>query len=102
MLKAKVIQNDNGQSILLPKEFQLNQEELFVNESGGVVFLWPTNDRWLPFKQTAGTFPDDFMEDRNNKIYDPWLPLRLSIGKMPEDFMEDRNQPMLYPERVQF
>lgn len=93
MLKAKVIQNDKGQAILLPKEFQVNQEELFLNESDGVVFLCPTNDQKLTFEKTAGIFSENFLEERNNRNYDPWLPLRLSIGQMSEDFMEERNQP---------
>ena len=75
MLKAKVFQSDKGQAILLPDGFNLNDnEEMFINESGGIVFLWPAND--------------------SCPVADPWLPLRLSIGKMPPDFMEEREQPL--------
>ena len=68
MLKAKVFESDKGQAILIPKEFHTDQKELFFNDMGGVYVFWPTNDRWLPFKQTAGTFPEDFMNDREQPM----------------------------------
>lgn len=67
-LKAKVIQTKDGQALLLPAEFQTNRKELLVEKNDDVFVFWPEDDYWLPFKQVAGTFPEDFMEDREQPM----------------------------------
>ena len=76
MLKAEIIECDEGQAILLPESLRTNRTEFYINASGSHFILAPVDD--------------------------PGRPLRQVLGKFPEDFMEDRNQPMSYPEREPF
>ncbi|MBQ3646687.1 MAG: hypothetical protein IJM82_04325 [Synergistaceae bacterium] len=68
MLKAKVFQSDKGTAILIPDELRTKQTEMNMNGFGNFFALWPTNDPWYPIKQTAGTFPEDFMTDREQPV----------------------------------
>jgi len=76
MLKVKVIQSDKGQVILLPDSMRTKRNEFGLKDSEDFFVLSPVEDPWRPVKQVIGTFP--------------------------ENFMEDRNQPMLYSEREPF
>ena len=68
-MKTKFIETDQGQAILIPEDFRIeNPEEVLINESGGVYMVWPVKDPLLPLKQSIGQIPDDFMEDRNQPM----------------------------------
>jgi len=78
MATVKILQSDMNEAILiLPASLHTEQKELFMDKLGEDGFI---------------IFPAD----------DPLYPARETVGTFPENFMEDRNQPMLYPERVQF
>ena len=64
MLTAKVFRCGNSQAIRIPKELQTDEKEFIVRKSGNCLFLIPVDDPWLPLRQLSGTFPQDFMSDR--------------------------------------
>ncbi len=64
MTTAKVFQSGNSQAFRIPKEMQTTRKELFIRRVGEVYVLYPTDDPWLPLRQVIGSFPDDFMNDR--------------------------------------
>ena len=68
MLKAKVFQTDKGQAILLPKSLKTQRKEFGISENGDFFILAPVEDPMRPFRQIIGTFPEDFMEDRNQPM----------------------------------
>ena len=76
MQTAKVFQSGNSQAIRIPKELQTNMKEFNIQKIGAGYILFPKDD--------------------------PWFPLRNSIGTLPDDFLEDRGQPAKLPEREDF
>ena len=74
MLTAKVFQSGNSQAIRVPKEAQTDQKEYNITKIGNCLILSPTEDPWYPLRLTMGTFPDDFMDERDQPM----------IGDIPE------------------
>ena len=70
MLTAKVFQSGNSQAIRIPKEVQTDQKEFTIRKFGDCYILYPTDDPWYPLRQVIGTFPDDFMDDRDQPLID--------------------------------
>ena len=70
MAMAKIIQSDTDEAIIiLPKSLHTEQKELFIDKLGEDGFiLFPPDDPLYPAKQVVGTFPEDFMEDRNQPM----------------------------------
>lgn len=62
MKKAKVLRN--GQMVMLPTEFRLEDTEVYVKKSGSIVHLIPRTDCWDSLLQSLEKFSDDFMEKR--------------------------------------
>ena len=68
MLTAKVFQSGNSQAVRIPKEVHTEQTEFNIAKFGNCYLLYPVNDPWAPFRETAGTFPADFLEDRDQPM----------------------------------
>ena len=71
MAKAEILFSDNDDKaiLILPKSFHTEFKELEIDQLGPNGFLlFPPDDTLYPAKETAGTFPDDFMEDRNQPM----------------------------------
>ncbi len=64
MQTARVFQSGNSQAIRIPKEFRTDKEEFYIRRIGEGYFIFPVDDPWFPLRMTVGTFPEDFMEDR--------------------------------------
>jgi antitoxin VapB len=66
MLTTKVFRSGNSQAIRIPKEYQIDGEELYINKIGNAIVIFPKNDPWDLFKKSLADFSDDyFMEGRN-------------------------------------
>ncbi|MDR2842912.1 MAG: type II toxin-antitoxin system VapB family antitoxin [Spirochaetaceae bacterium] len=63
MLKTKVFQSGNSQAVRIPKEYHIDEKELFVNRIGNTIILFPEDDPWRLFKQSLGEFSTDFFDD---------------------------------------
>jgi antitoxin VapB len=61
MLTAKIIKSENSQAVLLPKEYQLDTEEVSINRIGNVIMMVPKSDPWSGFsegiREMGGDFP---------------------------------------------
>ena len=68
MLTAKVFQSGNSQAIRIPKEVHTDQKDFIIRKFGECLILYPTDDPWYPLRQTLGTFPEDFMDDREQPM----------------------------------
>jgi antitoxin VapB len=66
MHTTKVFKSGNSQAIRIPKEYQVEDEELIINKVGNTIILFPKNDPWGLFKKSLGEFTGDyFVEGRN-------------------------------------
>ena len=66
MLTTKVFKSGNSQAIRIPKEYQIDADELFINKIGNAIVIFPKNDPWKTFKESLTDFSDDyFISGRN-------------------------------------
>ena len=63
MLTAKIYENRYGQSVRLPEEIRLSEDEVLISKVGDVLILIPKNHEWAAFLQGIQLLGDDFMED---------------------------------------
>ncbi len=64
MTTTKVFQNGNSQALRIPVEMRTDEKEYFIQKIGDVFIAYPASDPWAPVRQTMGSFPDNFMENR--------------------------------------
>ena len=67
MLTAKVFKSGNSQAIRIPKEYQIDSDELFINKIGNTIVIFPKNDPWKTFKESLNDFSDDYFIDGRNQ-----------------------------------
>ena len=65
MNKAKVIPNGGSQAVRLPKEFQFEGKEVYVNKVNGIVMLIPLEEGWTALAKSLDMFTEDFMAERD-------------------------------------
>jgi len=63
MKTVKVFKSGNSQAVRIPKEYQVNGEELIINKIGNTIILFPRDDPWELFKRSLQEFSDDFFAD---------------------------------------
>ncbi len=59
---AKLFMSGNSQAVRLPKEFQMDGEEVEIRKRGDTVVLRPKRKSWLMLAESLKKFTDDFME----------------------------------------
>lgn len=69
MLATRVFQNGNSQAIRIPQELRTDKKDYLINKIGEVYVIYPKDDPWAASKNIVGTFPEDFMSDRNQPPY---------------------------------
>ena len=70
MTTTRVFQNGNSQALRIPQEMRTDKNELFICKVGEVFVAFPTDDPWASTKQVLGSFPSDFMSERNQPSWD--------------------------------
>ena len=63
MKSAKVFKSGNSQAVRIPKEFQVEGEEVEIRRKGGSLILRPKKQSWAALIDSLEKFTDDFMED---------------------------------------
>ncbi len=61
MLSSKVFTSGNSQAVRLPKEYQVEDKELYIQRIGNTIVLFPKNNPWEAFERSLTEFTDDFM-----------------------------------------
>jgi antitoxin VapB len=61
METTKVFKSGNSQAIRLPKAYQLQAKELYINKIGSALIVLPKDDPWLLFNQSLPGFSADFL-----------------------------------------
>ncbi len=65
MLATRIFQNGNSQALRIPQEMRTEKKEYCINKIGEIYIAYPSDDPWAPVRQVIGTFPEDFLEDRD-------------------------------------
>ena len=64
MTTTRVFQNGNSQALRIPQEMKTDKKDYCINKIGDIFIAFPANDPWAATRQVIGTFPTDFMVDR--------------------------------------
>lgn len=67
MLCSKVFISGNSQAVRLPKEYQVEEKELYIKKIGNTILLFPRSNPWEAFERSLTEFSDDFMKDGRNQ-----------------------------------
>ena len=67
---TRVFQNGNSQPIRIPAEMRTGIKDYYIRKVGDMFIIYPIDDPWTPARQVVGTFPEDFMADRNQPAWD--------------------------------
>ncbi len=67
MQTAKVFQSGNSQAVRIPKNYRIEELELFINKVGSSLVLTPKQDLWKNFEYSINNFSDDLFEDGRNQ-----------------------------------
>ena len=75
MTTTRVFQNGNSQALRIPQELRTETKEYYINKIGDIFIAYPADDPWASTRQVIGTFPEDFMADREQPLW-PDIPER--------------------------
>jgi antitoxin VapB len=64
MNTAKLFKNGNSQAVRLPKEYNFDGNEVYVNKIGTTVLLVPKDDPWGILIDSLNNFSPDFASER--------------------------------------
>lgn len=67
MRTTKVFVSGNSQAVRLPKEYQVEDKELFIQKVGNTIVLFSKEDPWEAFERSLTAFSDDFMAEGRNQ-----------------------------------
>ena len=70
MTKTRIFQNGNSQALRIPQEMRTEKKEYCINKIGDIYIAFPSDDPWASVRQVIGTFPEDFMENRDQPSWD--------------------------------
>ena len=70
MTTTRVFQNGNSQALRIPKEMKTDKKEYCISKIGDIYIAFPADDPMAPIREVIGTFPEDFMADRNQPTLD--------------------------------
>jgi len=67
MQSSKVFISGNSQAVRLPKEYQVQDKELYIKKVGSTIILFPKTKPWEAFERSLSEFTDEFMADGRNQ-----------------------------------
>ena len=63
MQTAQLFLDGESQAVKLPKEYQFNGENVYIQRVGDAVLLFPVDKEWEVFLHGLNSFSDDFMSE---------------------------------------
>lgn len=69
MATTKVFKNGNSQAIRIPSEMQTKHKDFIIRQVGETYIAYPVDDPWLPLRQVIGSFPQEYMLDREQPTW---------------------------------
>jgi antitoxin VapB len=70
MQTARLFVNGRSQAVRLPKEYQFEGEDVYIQKVGDAVILFPVDKEWKTFLHGLNSFSDDFMSEGRNQGID--------------------------------
>ena len=70
MLATRVFQSGNSQALRIPQEIRTDKKEFNIQKIGDIYIAFPEGDPWAPVRQVIGTFPSDYMADREQPSWE--------------------------------
>ena len=67
MKTAKIFRSGNSQAVRIPKEFQLEGDEVEIQKRGTSLVLRPKRTSWSTLFDSLDKFTEDFMKDGRNQ-----------------------------------
>jgi len=61
MKTAKIFRSGNSQAVRIPKEFQLEGDEVEIQKKGNTLILRPKKKSWTSLIDSLDKFTEDFM-----------------------------------------
>lgn len=68
METTKLLMNGDNQSVILPKEFTIAGNEVYIKKIGSLIVLIPQENPWQALFDSLSLFSEDFMEIREQPI----------------------------------
>lgn len=62
---AKLSKSDNIQTVILPQEFQIEGNEVYIKKMGNALLLIPKDKPWQILWDSLELFSEDFMNSRD-------------------------------------
>ena len=69
MATTKVFKNGNSQALRIPSEMQTDKKDYIIKNIGDAYIAYPADDPWFMVRQLAGTFPQEYMLDREQPLW---------------------------------
>jgi len=63
MQTVKVFKSGNSQAIRIPKEYTVDDTELFIQKIGNSLILTSKDDLWSSFRNSINEFSDDLFSE---------------------------------------
>jgi antitoxin VapB len=64
MNTAKIITENNHQIVILPEEYHMPDNEVYIKKIGNVIILISKDQPWQSLFNSLDLFSEDFLEDR--------------------------------------
>lgn len=61
--KTRLFMSGNSQAVRIPREFQLDGDEVEIQRRGNTLVIRPKKQSWAPFMDSLKNFTADFMEE---------------------------------------
>lgn len=75
MIRTKIINKKGSQILVIPQELRADENiEYSIKKIDDVFIMHPKNDSLASFSQVIGSFPNDYMNDRNQPSIDSITP----------------------------
>lgn len=68
MNTTRLITNGENQTVILPKDFQLQGSEVYIKKIGNAVVLISKENPWETLFDSLNLFSDDFMSTREQPL----------------------------------
>ncbi|HOG65559.1 MAG TPA: type II toxin-antitoxin system VapB family antitoxin [Spirochaetota bacterium] len=76
MHTVKVFRSGNSQAIRIPREYAVDDSEMYINKIGKVIVMVPKHDPWSAFRESLDSFSPDVFEHGREQ---PGLQVRESL-----------------------
>ena len=67
MHTTKIFKSGNSQAVRIPKEYKIEENELYINKIGNSIIIFPKNDPWKTLKESLSDFSDDYFRGGRNQ-----------------------------------